>query len=152
MLGPWLPPPASWLLSTSGCTFPGHGTNLGSGIIDIGRLTFRAANKSWRRPQRGTELHSHNLNCTPCPRCLNGPEATSSLGGCCTMFRQIIEFPFLEILDLGPELDMKKWVKTGKNGSKFFFGCHILLRPCFAAILKKSTLNTGCRKYQKEKV
>ena len=59
------------------------------------------------------------------PRCLNGPEATSSLGGCCTMFRQIIEFPFLEILELGPELDMKKWVKTGKNGSKFFLGCHI---------------------------
>ena len=72
-----------------------------------------------------TAIHSHNLNCTPCPRCLNGPEATSSLGGCCTMFRQIIEFPFLEILDLGPELDMKKWVKTGKNGSKFFLGCHI---------------------------
>ena len=72
-----------------------------------------------------TAIHSHNLNCTPGPRCLNGPEATSSLGGCCTMFRQIIEFPFLEILDLGPELDMKKWVKTGKNGSKFFLGCHI---------------------------
>ena len=67
-----------------------------------------------------TAIHSHNLNCTPGPRCLNGPEATSSLGGCCTMFRQIIEFPFLEILELGPELDMKKWVKTGKNGSKFF--------------------------------
>ena len=78
-----------------------------------------------RTQSHNTAIHSHNLNCTPGPRCLNGPEATSSLGGCCTMFRQIIEFPFLEILDLGPELDMKKWVKTGKNGSKFFLGCHI---------------------------
>ena len=50
-----------------------------------------------------------------------GPEATSSLGGCCIMFRLIIEFPFLEILDLGLELDIKKWVKTGKNGSNFFW-------------------------------
>ena len=43
------------------------------------------------------------------------------------MFRQIIDLPFLEILDLGPELDMKKGLKTGKNGFKFFFGMSHML-------------------------